>query len=139
MTAYLILDLATRQADLSNAYALRENSRVKFGYKNRNIDMLLHSIVTNDWVIFWRIRRRVDGYLRAILHFHAESLRKTVLKAIGRSYMNCDIEWILDSSTDSELSWRELVEKEDVGWIRDGDRAIIRKPKSKPSQASAMR
>ena len=133
MTGYLILDLATRQADLSNAYALRYNSRVKFAYENRNIDMLLRSIVTTDWVSFWRLRRKVDGYLRAILHYHAEKLRKTVLKAIGRSYMTCDIKWILDSSTGSELSWREVVEKEDVGWIRDGDRAIIRKPKVKPS------
>ena len=139
MTAYLILDLATRQADLGNAYALRYNSRIKFGYENRNIDLLLHSIVTTDWVSFWRIRRKVDGYLRAILHYHAEKLRKTALKAIGRSYMTCDIKWILDSSTGSELSWRELVEEEDVGWIRDGDRAIIRKPKSKPPRASATR
>lgn len=137
MTAYLILDLATRQADLSNAYALRYHSRIKFGFESRNIDTLLHSIVTNDWVSFWRIRRKVDGYLRAILHWHAEKLRKTALKAIGRSYMACDIKWILESSTGSELTWEELVRKEEVGWIRDGETAIIRKPKVKPAQASA--
>lgn len=138
MSAYLILDLATRQADLSNAYALRYNSRVKFGFENRNIDMLLHSIVNNDWVSFWRVRRKVDGYLRAILHWHAEKLRKTALKAIGRSYMSCDIKWILEIASGSELTWEELVKKEDVGWIRDGATAIIRKPKVKPPQTSAI-
>ena len=139
MTSYLILDWATRQADLSNAYALRYNSRVKFGFENRTVDSLLYSISTSDWITFWRVRRKVDGYMRAILHYHAERLRKTVLKAIGRSYLACDIRWILDSSTGSELSWEELVEKEDVGWIRDGGRAVIRKPKVKPPQASATR
>jgi hypothetical protein len=139
MTAYLILDLATRQADLSNAYALRYNSRVKFGFDNRTVDTILHSVVTNDWVSFWRVRRKVDGYLRAILHWHAAKLRKTALKAIGRSYMACDIKWILESATGSESTWEELVKKENVGWIRDGERAIIRKPKVKPPEASATR
>jgi hypothetical protein len=133
MTAYLILHLATRQNDLGSALALRYNSRRKFGFGNRNLDMLLRSITTNDWILFWSTRRKVDGYVRAILHFQAEKLRKTVLKAIGRSYMSCDISWILQSATGNELEWEELVKNEAVGWIRDGDKAIIRKPKVKPS------
>ena len=132
MTTYLVLDLATRQDNLGRAFALRYNSRIKFGFVNRNVDMLLRSIVTHDWVLFWSIRRRVDGYVRAILQRHSERLRMMVLKAIGRSYLYCDIKWILASATGSELNWEELVEKEDVGWIRDGDKAIIRKPKLKP-------
>lgn len=131
MTTYLILDLATRQGDLGGAFALRYKSRVKFTFNCRNVDMLLRAIVTGDWVLFWSIRRRVDGYVRAILHHQAEKLNKAVLKAIGRSYMSCDIRWILESATGSELEWEELVMKEDVGWIRDGDKAIIRKPKLK--------
>ena len=133
MISYLILDLATRQEALGSAFALRYDSGLNFGYGSRNVDMLLRSIVTNDWILFWSIRRRVDGYVRAILHCHSERLRKTVLKAIGRSYMSCDIRWILESATGSELEWEELVKKEDVGWIRDGDKAVIRKPKLKPS------
>jgi hypothetical protein len=139
MTSYLILDLATRQADLQGAYALRYRSRAGFGFNNRNVDILLRSILSNDWVSFWRIRRKVDGYMRAILHSHAETLRKTVLKAIGRSYMGCDIKWILQSAAGDELSWEELVKKEDVGWIRDGENAIIRKPKSKPPEGGVNR
>ncbi len=133
MTAYLILDLATRQDDLGSAFALRYHSRVKFGFYSRDVDMLLRSIVNNDWVLFWSTRRRVDGYVRALLHYQAERLRITVLKAIGRSYMYCDIRWILESATGSELDWEGLVKKENVGWIRDGDKVIVRKPKLKPS------
>ena len=131
MTTYLIMDMATRQNDLGAAFALRYNSRTRFGYDNLYANMMLRAFLTNDWVTFWRVRRKVDGYLRAILHWHAEKLRATALKAIGRTYMSCDVKWILASATGSEMSWDELVRAESVGWMRDGDNVIIRKPKSK--------
>jgi hypothetical protein len=28
------------------------------------------------------------------------------------------------------MDWEELVKRENVGWIRDGDKIIIRKPKA---------
>ena len=133
MTSFLIVDFAARQRDLGSAFALRYNSRVGFGFRNRNIDMLLQSIVTNDWVLFWSTRRKVDGYLRALLHPYVDRLHMSVLKAIGRSYMACDVQWIVSSATGNELDWSELVKKENIGWIRDGDKVIIRKPKLKPS------
>ncbi|RVX72990.1 hypothetical protein B0A52_03343 [Exophiala mesophila] len=131
MTTYLILDFATRQNDISSAYALRYNSRAKFGYDSRITDELLRAFVNDDWVTFWRNRRKVDGYVRAILYWHEETLRRLSLKAIGRSYLACDVNWILDSATGGEWTWQQLVEVEDVGWIRDGDRIIIRKPKAR--------
>lgn len=137
MTTYLILDYATRQNDLGNAYALRYNSRIKFGYESRNTDRLLKAIVSGDWITFWRIRRKVDGYVRAILFWHQDTQRKHSLKAIGRSYLASDLQWILDSATGGEYTWDELVKAEDVGWLREGDKIIIRKPKLKvANQAS---
>jgi len=131
MTTYLILDMATRQNDLCNAYALRYNSRVKFGYDNVNTDKLLRSIVMGDWISFWRVRRKVDGYVRSILFWHLEPQRKLSLKAIGRSYLATDIKWILESATGGEMGWEELVKTEDVGWFRAGEKAVIRKPKAR--------
>jgi len=131
MTAYLILDMATRQGDLGRAYTLRSNSRTRFDFSNRNVDAILRSLVTNDWVTFWRIYRKVDGYTRAMLHWHLDRQRKMALEAIARSYMTCDIKWIVQSTTGNEMSWEELVAAEDISWLRDGDRAIIRKPKAK--------
>jgi hypothetical protein len=135
MTSYLVLDLGTRQNDLGAAFALRYNSRVRHGYENRRVDAILHAVVTNNWIVFWRTRRIVDGYLRAMLHWHAETIRKPVLKAIGRTYMATDLNWVLSSTTGSDgsdMSWEELVQAEDVGWARDGDKVIIRKPKVRP-------
>ena len=131
MTSYLIIDLATRQDDPRAAFALRHNSRVRFRYENQTVNRILRSIMTNDWVAFWRIRRKVDGYLRAILYWQAEKLRKIALKTIGRTYMTCDVKYILASTTGSEMTWEELVKAEDVGWALDGDKVIIRKPKSR--------
>ena len=108
-------------------------ARSDMGFNSPMVDTILRSIIMNDWISFWRTRRKVDGYVRAILHWHVERLRKTVLKAIGRTYMMCDIKWILKCATDSEMNWDELVVSEDVGWIRDGDKAIIRKPGGKRS------
>ncbi|KIW28990.1 uncharacterized protein PV07_04841 [Cladophialophora immunda] len=133
MTAYLILDTAIRQRDLYQAYALRYNSRIRFGFKSRDVDGVLKSLVMGDWVTFWRVRQKVDGYVRAILHWHLETQRKMVLKAIGRAYYACDVNWILQSATGGQLSWNELVNVEDVGWMREGDKVVIRKPKPKTS------
>jgi len=131
MLTYLILDLATRQDDLIAAHAMRYNSKLKYGYESRIVDAVLRAIVTDNWVAFWRTRRKVDGYVRAVLYWHTEKLRKTALKAISRTYMSCDVKWILQSTGGEEMSWEELVQKEDIGWIRDGDKAIIRKPKTR--------
>ncbi|KIW68105.1 hypothetical protein PV04_04072 [Phialophora macrospora] len=131
MITYLVLDTAIRQNDLTSAYALRYKYQVRVGFKSRVVDSFLKSIVMGDWVNFWRVRQKVDGYVRAILHWHLESQRRMALKAIGRAYYSCDVNWILQSSTGGEMSWDELVRAEDVGWMRDGAKVMIRKPKAK--------
>lgn len=131
MTTYLILDTALREGNLVEAYRLRTRARRDFDFASRDIDDTLSAVVSNDWIRFWKVYKRVDGHIRALLHFHEDALRKSVLKAISRSYMKCDVKWIVKSATGGELSWDELVAREDVGWLRDGDVAIIRKPKLK--------
>lgn len=131
MTTYLILDTALRQNNLQQAYALRYNSRMRFGFKNRVVDSILKSVVMGDWVTFWRIRQKVDGYVRAILYWHLESQRKMVLKAIGRAYYSCDVKWIVHSATGDDMTWDAMVKAEDVGWMREGDKVMLRKPKAK--------
>ena len=133
MTTYLILDTAIRQNDLCQAYAMRYHGRVRFGFKSRMVDNILRAVVMGDWVTFWRVRQKVDGYVRAILHWHIETQRKLALKAIGRSYLACDVEYILQSTSGGELTWEDLVRMEDVGWMRDGDKVVIRKPRAKPT------
>lgn len=135
MTVYLILDLACRQGELASAYSLRTNSKLKWDLHSRTVDSMLAAIATGNWVAFWRVRRRVDGYVRAVMQWQVERLRKSTLKVFGRAYMGCDLKWILESTTGMEMTWEELVERENVGWIRDGLKVTIRKPKVKVAAA----
>lgn len=131
MTVYLILDLACRQSEIASAYSLRSTSKLKWNLQSRTVNAVLATTVTSNWVGFWRVRRRVDGYVRAVMHWQVERLRKSTLKTFGRAYMGCDVKWILASSSGMEMTWEELVKRENVGWIRDGSTVTIRKPKVK--------
>jgi len=131
MTAYLILDTALRLDNMTEAHTIRVTAKQQWGFRDKDVDLILKAVVTDNWPLFWRTRKRVDGYVRAIMHWKLEALRLSVLKAIGRSYMKCEIDWIIRSTTGGEMSWEELVKKENIGWLRDGKVAIIRKPKVK--------
>lgn len=131
MTSFLILDTAVRLGDLNEAHRLRIRARTVLDFINRDVDQTLSAVVYNNWPLFWRVRSRVDGYMRAIMHYHMDSIRRTALKAIGKSYLKCDIVWIVQNATGNEMDWDELVVREDIGWLRDGHNAIIRKPKVK--------
>lgn len=138
MTTYLILDLACRQDELASAYALRSNGKARHGFESTDVDDILTAVITRNWIKFWRVRRKVDGYVRAIMQWAVDGMRRDVLKALGRAYMGCDIRWILKSSTGGDMSWEELVKTENVGWIRDGDKVVIRKPKIKVEETKIV-
>lgn len=131
MLSYLILDTALRLNQLNEAYLLRLQAKTTFGFRNRNVDLILKAVATDNWPLFWLQYKRVDGYVRAIMHWKLDALRTSVLKTIGRSYMKCDVEWILQNAAGGELSWEDLVSKEDIGWMKDGNTVTIRKPKVK--------
>jgi hypothetical protein len=133
MTSYLIFDLACRQQEMASAYALRAKSRMSRGFENSIVDEILAAVATGNWIAFWRVRRSVDGYVRALMHWAIPTLRRNALKALGRAYMNCDLEWLLRSTTAGDMDWEELVDRENIGWILEDSKVIIRKPKSRPT------
>ena len=137
MTAYLILDLACRQGEFASAYGLRSTSRLRHGFELRDVNDVIDAVVTRNWVKFWRARKKVDGYVRAVMQWAVDDMRRDALKAIGRAYMSCDLRWILNSACGGEMSWEDLVKIENVGWIRDGDKVLIRKPKPKAAAAES--
>jgi hypothetical protein len=121
---YMILDLACRQNELVQAFALK----VRFAHQDRRVAAVLKALVHDDWPRFWRIRRAVDGYQRALMGFAEERMRMHVLKCLGRSYLNADRVFV-ERSTDAK--WEELI-KSGVGWqLQDNGVVVIRKPKAK--------
>lgn len=121
---YLVLDLACRLGDFAGA----RETMVRFGYRERRVEMLLSALVSDNWVLFWRARRGVDGYQRALCGFAEQEVRVNALKVIGKSYLVCDRRWVEDAAG---KEWDAL--KEDgVGWeLEEGGRVVVRRVKAK--------
>ncbi|OQO10552.1 hypothetical protein B0A48_03850 [Cryoendolithus antarcticus] len=122
---YRILDLACRQNDLSGAYAVK----LEFGQRSRRVDAVLKALVSDDWVRFWRIKRVVDGYQRALMEFAEERMRMHVLKCIGRSYLSVEKGFMERAAS---AKWEILVKECGVGWqLLESGMVVVRRPKVK--------
>lgn len=121
--SYLILDTACRRGNLNEAYKLRNEYRsVLRG--DAKVDGILKALVRDDWVLWRRMKRTVDGYLCKIMEFSEGHIQAHVLKAFGRSYLSVEAEYLERASL---CGWEELREKFGVGWeLKDG-RVVIRK------------
>lgn len=117
----LILDQCCRQADYAGARA----TKAYYGYKDWRVEGVMAALVQDNWTRFWRLRRGVDGYQRAVMAWAEKSVRVHVLKCVGRSYLSVERAW-LESVT--EKTWEQLVD-ERVGWELVGERVVVRKPR----------
>ena len=121
---YHILDLACRQNELVDAFAVK----LAFRHRDRKVSSVLKSVVHDDWPRFWRVSRAVDGYQRAITEFAGERIRLHALKCLARSYMNVDKAYV---ERTGNASWEDLV-KGGVGWqLQDSGNVLIKKPRPK--------
>ncbi|KAK2783465.1 hypothetical protein FQN51_004334 [Onygenales sp. PD_10] len=127
-TTYLILDYACRQGDMPAAYELRARSRAAFGYKSNSVDRILRAIMHDDWVLFWRTKRNENAYTKALLNWAVDSIRRRALKAVGRAYLSVDVNYLVEccAGENEGWTWETLVEKEGLGWKREGDKVLIR-------------
>ncbi|KAF2718854.1 hypothetical protein K431DRAFT_348452 [Polychaeton citri CBS 116435] len=121
---YRILDCACRQNDILQALSIRQ----AFHHKDWMTFQVVKAVMRNDWVAFWRLKQRVDGYQSALMQFAESHMRTHALKCLGRSYMQADKSFI-ERSTGSE--WTQLQES-GVAWqLLENGVVMIRKPKIK--------
>ncbi|KAJ5104062.1 hypothetical protein N7532_004591 [Penicillium argentinense] len=134
IVSYMILDYACRQCDMVSAFELRARARKEFGFQSPTIDDVLNALMHDNWVMFWRVHKTVNSYIRAVMNWAVGRVRRQALKAVGSAYLNVDINWILGGCTGDEenWTWEKLVEVEKLGWQREGDKIIIRRPKPRP-------
>jgi len=122
--SYHILDLACRQHELMDAFMVQ----AAFKIKDKRLSTVLMSLVQDDWVRFWRMRRLVDGYQRALMEFAVDRMRLHALKCLGRGYMNAEKSFV---ERTGDASWPDLV-KGGVGWqLQENGTVVIRKPRPK--------
>jgi hypothetical protein len=84
-------------------------------------------------VAFWKARKDVDGYTRAVMNWAVDGVRRRALKAVARAYLSVDVKWILeDCAGDVESwTWEKLVEKEGLGWTREGNKVVIKSQRAR--------
>ncbi|KAF9697197.1 hypothetical protein EKO04_004563 [Ascochyta lentis] len=120
---YQILDQACRQRDLAGA----RETKVRFRHCDRRVEMVLGSLVSGNWVVFWRAKRGIDGYQRAIVGMAEQEVRVNALKVVGRGYLSVDKRWVEDATG---RRWEELV-SDGVGWEEEGGKIVVRRVKAR--------
>ncbi|KAA8646174.1 hypothetical protein EYZ11_004771 [Aspergillus tanneri] len=135
LVSYLILDYACRQDDLLAAFEQRARARSRFDFQSQTVDRVLSSLAHDNWVVFWQVRREVDSSIRAVMDWAEDRIRRHALKAVGKAYLSVGMQWITEGCTgDDSWTWEKLAETEKLGWQKEGDIIIIRKPKQKPEK-----
>lgn len=120
----MILDLACRQGDLAQAYEVRN----KLGVRDGKVDAVLRSLARDDYVLFWRVLGSVDGYKAKVMEWVADAVRGRALKCIGRAYLGMEVKSLEGMVCQR---WDVLVKEFGVGWLLEGEKVVIRKPKVK--------
>ncbi|KAM3548043.1 hypothetical protein MY1884_009339 [Beauveria asiatica] len=105
VVAYLILDTACRRRELSEAYSLRQ----RYALRDKKVNDALSALAHDNFILFHRVRRAVDGHRARIMEWAEPELRLHTLKCFGRAYLGVDLK-LLETATNSE--WDELKRKD---------------------------
>ncbi|OAA53050.1 hypothetical protein ISF_09113 [Cordyceps fumosorosea ARSEF 2679] len=124
VVAYLILDTACRRRELSEAYSLRH----KYALNDKKVNDALFALAHDNFILFHRVRKAVDGHRARILEWAEPELRLHTLKCFGRAYLGVELKY-LETATSSE--WDDLQQNDGVGWQLDGTKVVIRKVKAR--------
>jgi hypothetical protein len=124
VVSYLVLDAACRRGALAEAYAVRK----QYGLRDDKVNAVLRALVMDDWALFWRVKRTVDGHLSALMDMAVPQVRRHLLKAFGRAYLAVGVDF-LEQSTGRQ--WDALVKEDGVGWKLDDGKVVIRKIQAK--------
>lgn len=121
VVSYLVLDTACRRGDLAEAYSLRN----KYKLKDAKVDATLKALVMDDWVVWRRTKKSVDGYRVRLMEFAEPAVRGHILKAFGRAYLSVGREYLEETMG---MRWEEMVDRFGVGWELEGSgKVVIRK------------
>lgn len=118
-----------------SAFEWRARARQEHGFHSQTVDQVLDALMHDNWIVFWRVYNRVDSELRAMLKWAVDRVRRHALKAVGSAYLSVDASWVLGGCTGDEenWTWEKLVETEKLGWEKEGDKIIIKRPRARPA------
>ncbi|KAK0736106.1 hypothetical protein B0T21DRAFT_383744 [Apiosordaria backusii] len=121
--SYLVLDTACRRQDLAGAFKLRREYKLN----DKKVDGVLKALVGDNYVLWRRVKRGVDGYRVKIMEFAEGEVKRRTLMAMGRAYLSLPREFL---EGQMEESWDGLRTKYGVGWElggEAGEKVVIRR------------
>ncbi|KAM0449957.1 hypothetical protein ACHAPV_010074 [Trichoderma viride] len=124
VVAYLVLDAACRRRVLAEAFALRQ----RYGLKDTKVNAALTALAHDNYVLFQKVKRNVDGHRARIMEWAEGDLRMHTLKCFGRTYLSVELDY-LEQATGSK--WADLKQSDGVGWDLEGSKVVIRKIKAR--------
>jgi hypothetical protein len=104
-----VLDAACRQNDVARAMALRAS----LAMRDASVDGVIRALLHGEWGAWWMAKRRVDGYMRALMEPAEARVRVAALKCLARAYLSVEREFV---ERVAGRSWEELVERDGIGW-----------------------
>lgn len=119
---YYILDAACRQKNIALAYELRN----QYHHRNARVDMVIHALVHENWFIYWKVQKLVDGYQKRLMEWGNDDMRKHALKCLGRSYLKAEKTYVEKAAG---RDWEQLKKQDNVGWELTGNIVTIRRPR----------
>ena len=117
---YYILDLACRQANLAQAFAVRH----MYGHGEPRIDAVLKALVTGDWCSFWKAKVMVNANQRRLMEWADERVRRHALQCVGKAYLTAEKAYIERAA---QRSWEALKTLDHVGWELSGNIVKIKR------------
>ncbi|CAH0023074.1 unnamed protein product [Clonostachys rhizophaga] len=120
VVAYLVLDAACRRGQMSEAYSIRREYRLR----DAKVDAVLDALAHDNYVRFRRLKQSVDGHRARIMDWAEGEVRMQTLKALGRAYLSIDLGF-LESVTGAK--WDDLKSNDGVGWELEGNKVVIKK------------
>jgi hypothetical protein len=97
----------------------------------------MRALVHGEWGAWWSVKRRVDGYVRALMEMGEARVRVQALKVLARAYLSVEREFV---EKVAGREWEELTKRDGIGWelvkavegsASSKDMVIIRKVKAK--------
>ncbi|EIC06924.1 hypothetical protein OR221_2996, partial [Microbacterium laevaniformans OR221] len=81
------------------------------GLNDKKILAVLDALVHDNYYIFWRVKRTVDGHKAKLMEYAEDAMRMHALKCLARTYFTVSLQF-LEQMTGS--TWNVLVKENQV-------------------------
>lgn len=120
LVGYYILDLACRQNDLAEAFAVKH----RYSYSNQSVELVLKALIHGNWLAFWKLKAAMSARERCLMGSADDRVRGMALRALDKAYLKVQMGYFVHATN---CLWDGLKEQDKLGWVLDGQTIILRR------------